>query len=204
MKRLLDRSVGVLVVALIVVPLAGAALAAGSDSTTSLLEAAAQEDGEEADAPEGVDEQRRPCRPHGPGPEAEADGSSGRRPGPPFGRAIHAEVILPDGDGFRTLVLDRGRAVEVSETSLTLERPDGERVTVTVTSETEVYGEPEAGNPVSVAATPDGDALRIWAGPRCPDGPRPTGQNPPRPHDSVSSPRGRGEISPESGNVFFD
>lgn len=174
--------------------LAGLALAVSSDDSTLVLNTAEDtplaqaEDGDggggaEANADEGeegeADRPHRRCR--------------GR--GGPLGGAIHGELIVPerpesseDGEGegadedaeptFETVVMDRGEVVSVDGNSVTIERPDGERVTVRITDDTKMGdGEISVGDRVHVMADTEGNA-RVVAGH---NRPQPEGEGEARP-----------------------
>lgn len=53
-------------------------------------------------------------------------------------RGIHGEILVKDGDGYSTVIFDRGRVTSASSGSITLERPDGQSVTVS-TDDATVY-----------------------------------------------------------------
>lgn len=110
-----------------------------------------------------------------------------RRPGGglrPMKGAIHGELLLMSRDGeTREVVFDRGRLVSVSESSITIERPDQQTVSAAVTPETKFNGTPreqlESGTPVLVVADPAGKALRVVSK-RPPEEARPRAQRRPR------------------------
>lgn len=118
----------------------------------------------------------------------------GRGHGPKFapgvGHAIHGEVIVPvrPAEGtpedaeptFETVEFDRGKVVTATDDELTLERPDGVKVTVTISDATRFKGaskgsELTIGSPVFVVAK-DGTARHIG---------QPRDQRPPRPQPAV-------------------
>ncbi|HVE94567.1 MAG TPA: hypothetical protein VNB24_06570 [Acidimicrobiales bacterium] len=93
--------------------------------------------------------------------------------GPGMGHAIHGEVLVPvrseDGSEtprtYETVVFDRGRVVSATDQQLTLERPDGQRVTVALNDNTSFRGvekgsELREGTPVFVVAK-DGVARHV-------------------------------------------
>jgi uncharacterized protein DUF5666 len=99
--------------------------------------------------------------------EAPAAAKAGRqRPGMAgMKRAIHGELLVGGPQrGYRTVVFDRGRITAISADAITLERPDGESVTVKLTEETKFNGTPrdqlKAGDMVLVAQQ-DGSAIRV-------------------------------------------
>jgi hypothetical protein len=56
-------------------------------------------------------------------------------------RAVHGDIVVKDKDGnYVTVTFDRGSVAAASATSVTLTRPDGPAVTVTVTADTKVHG----------------------------------------------------------------
>ena len=63
-----------------------------------------------------------------------------RHPGMRGGRLVHGELTVVRGDGFATVILDQGRvtAVDADARRLTIERRDGESVSVTATDRTRI------------------------------------------------------------------
>lgn len=56
-----------------------------------------------------------------------------------MGGALHGSFVVPDGSGgYRTLVMQRGAATKVSDTSITVHSEDGFEQTYTVTADTGV------------------------------------------------------------------
>jgi hypothetical protein len=56
-------------------------------------------------------------------------------------RVIHADLIVKDKDGqFVTVTVDRGTVAAVNAGSITLDRPDGKQVTLTINGDTAVHG----------------------------------------------------------------
>jgi hypothetical protein len=104
-----------------------------------------------------------------PGPKA------GGRPGAMGGHAVHGDLIVRTKDGaFEKVAFDRGTLTAVSATSLTLHRPDGVDVTVTLNGDTRYRGVENAGalqkdQPVAVVSK-DGTARVVMQ--RDPDAPR--------------------------------
>jgi hypothetical protein len=98
--------------------------------------------------------------------DSPAAAKAGRRPGPAgLKRAIHGELLVPNGEGgYRTVVFDRGRITAIDGDSITLERGDGTTVTVALNGATEFNGTPreqlKAGDPVMVVQS-DGSAIRV-------------------------------------------
>lgn len=100
-------------------------------------------------------------------------------PGGPLRAAIHGELLVPeppaegeepDEDApksWRTVIFDAGTVVEARDDELTLERPDGEEVTVDIIDETKMRedAELEEGDRVAVIADEDGDALGVMTPP---------------------------------------
>jgi len=168
---------------------AGLALAASSGSGTLLFTNTAQEGpGGEGSPPDGAPgEGRRPCR-GGPGGIA--------------AHAIHGELIVPqrpepgedppepgtEPTEFETIVLDAGVVTAVSDDSLTLERPDGKKVTVTITDDTRQREDAdiEVGDKVRVIADTDGNARAIMSRPDRPSGP-PDGEVQARPETGAEA-----------------
>jgi hypothetical protein len=69
------------------------------------------------------------------------------RPARMLAGAIHGELLVRERESqgsTRTVVFDRGRLTSVSESLLTLERPDGVLVTARVTPETRFAGTPRS------------------------------------------------------------
>jgi hypothetical protein len=94
----------------------------------------------------------------------------------PFRTAIHADIALLMRDkSTKDETMDRGKVTEISDSSLTIERPDGESLTFSLGDGTVVRGKGEnesirsikAGDLVTVFAV-DGDAflLRVLAHPK--------------------------------------
>ncbi len=76
---------------------------------------------------------------------------------------VHADVSLVRADGSTdAFAVDRGRVTAASDTSLTLQRPDGKTVTVGRTSTTIVRGTIATGKPVLVFSR-NGVAFRVRA-----------------------------------------
>jgi hypothetical protein len=94
--------------------------------------------------------------------------------------AIHGELLVRERESqgsTRTVVFDRGRLTSVSESLLTLERPDGVLVTARVTPETRFAGTPrtelQPGTAVLVVQS-SGTAERVLSkGTRSEERPRP-------------------------------
>jgi hypothetical protein len=55
-------------------------------------------------------------------------------------RTVHADLKVKAGDGFANLTYDRGEVTAVSDAAITLRRPDGVSVTVTLTATTRYVG----------------------------------------------------------------
>lgn len=55
-------------------------------------------------------------------------------------KGIHGEILVKDGDGFSTVIFDRGKVTAASGGSVTLERPDGKSVTVSTDDGTKYRG----------------------------------------------------------------
>lgn len=121
-------------------------------------------------------------------------GENHKRFGPGMGRAIHGELLVPvrseDGSDtprtFETVMFDRGRVISATDDKLTLERPDAQRVTVTLTEETSFRGvskgsELREGSPVFVVAK-DGVARHVGQ-------PKPHPQGEKRPRSAEESPK---------------
>ena len=120
-----------------------------------------------------------------------APGDGPRRPGPgggPLARAVHGNLIVRAQDGtFENVAFDRGTLTAVSDSSLTLQRPDGVDVTVKLDGDTRYRGVENAaalrkGEPAAVVSKdgtarvvmqrdPDAPARRPGEGRRRPGGP---------------------------------
>lgn len=74
----------------------------------------------------------------------EARGDKGRKGHRPpmgaWGKGIHGEILVKDGDGFSTIIFDRGKVTSAVNNVVTLERADGESVSVTVDGDTKYHG----------------------------------------------------------------
>ena len=143
MTSTLKRNVAAAAVAVAVLGGGAAAVAAEGPSRPTLaaegeVRARGAQAAPAAEAPEGAE--GRPGRPGHPG-----------RPGQRLARrAVHGDLIVRGKEGeFENVTFDRGRLTSVEGGSLTLERPDGVSVTVTLNDATRYRG---------VEAT---DALRV-------------------------------------------
>lgn len=92
-------------------------------------------------------------------------------------RTVHADLVVKAGEGFRNLTFDRGEVTAVSDTSITLHRPDGVDVTVALTANTRYRGVDgpgaiETGKPAVVLA---GDGSALVVGQRDGNYPEPSG-----------------------------
>lgn len=60
-------------------------------------------------------------------------------------RAVHGDLVVKDKDGaYVTVTFDRGTVSSASATSITVDRPDGQQVTLTVDADTKVHGKASA------------------------------------------------------------
>ncbi len=80
-------------------------------------------------------------------------------------RADHGDLEVRIGGQWQTVTFDRGRATSVSATSITVQRPDGQSVTLAITPATKFAGvsswqQVRLQAPVAVASR-DGSALRV-------------------------------------------
>jgi len=79
---------------------------------------------------------------------------------------VHAELVVKLPGGYKTVDVDRGTLTSVSNTSITLTRPDGPMVSATITPQTRFFGLPEAklstGDRVIVVQT-GGNAVLVGA-----------------------------------------
>jgi hypothetical protein len=102
---------------------------------------------------------KRFARRHGPG----------HGPGIPgaLGRAVHGEVIVPDGEGgWQEVTFDRGQVDAATDGSrIVLDRPDGPEVSVALTAETKYHGIEGAGDIVegrpALVVSKDGNAVHV-------------------------------------------
>lgn len=108
---------------------------------------------------QGQDGQQAKRGGRGPGVAGRASGAR---------EAIHGEMIVRDagGSGWREVVMDRGKVVSKTASGLTLERPDGQRVTVAVDGSTRYRGVEslsavQEGRPAMVVANQSGTALVV-------------------------------------------
>jgi hypothetical protein len=80
-----------------------------------------------------------------------------------LGRVVHGDLVVRGKQGaFEKVTIDKGTVVSVSDSSLTVKRPDGVSVTVKLTPDTKRSGEVKAGDRVMVLSR-DGTALRVRA-----------------------------------------
>jgi hypothetical protein len=84
-----------------------------------------------------------------------------------LGRVIHGNLIVRGAGGnFTNVVYDRGKEKSLSGDKLTITRPDGVDVTVTLTSTTKYRGvlnssQLQTGRATLVLSNPDGSALTV-------------------------------------------
>jgi hypothetical protein len=158
----IKKHTAVLVVAGLV--LGGGAVAYAADSparpTVSLDQAAA------AASPDGLSSLGSQA-----GAGAQAGVRAGRR-GPAarsgmalLRRTVHGDLVVRTKDGFQHVTYDRGKLASASGTTLTLTRPDGVTVTVTVNDQTKYrgvtgFGQLQTGWPTLVLSK-DGVALVV-------------------------------------------
>ncbi len=77
--------------------------------------------------------------------ETEPGGARKERRFGPLRRAVHGDLVVKGKDGaFVPVTFDRGKVTAASATSVSIERPDGVKVTVTVTPETTFRGVKDA------------------------------------------------------------
>jgi hypothetical protein len=88
---------------------------------------------------------------------------------PPFPRLpgawSHAEINVKIKRHYHTLILDRGRIVQVSATQMTLRERDGSVVTIPLTPQTLVVVDGLAAVPGDLQKKMDAQAMRIDGGP---------------------------------------
>lgn len=203
--RLTGKVVANLIVGLVALALvAGLALAfSGGSSTVSFTNTAQEGSGGEGAPPDGAP-------PEGEGQEGRRGPCRGPGAGGVAAHAIHGELIVPErpepGEEppepgtepteFETIVLDAGEVTAVSDDSLTLERPDGEKVTVKITDDTKQREDAaiEVGDKVRVIADSDGNARAIMSRPDRPAG-APEGEEQARP-EGAANPGAEGDGRP--------
>ena len=90
-----------------------------------------------------------------------------RRPGHGlFKKAIHGELVVPDGeDGWQEVVFDKGTVVSVNATNIVLRRDDDQTVELKLTDETNYKGvegwEEIQTDENAVVVSRDGDAVGV-------------------------------------------
>ena len=156
MRGVANVLIGLMVLAVV----AGVAVAVSGDDEGSFTNTALED---QTGASQDEGRPGRPCR----------------GPAGPLRHAIHGELIVPEppAEGeepsedapksWQTIVFDAGTVVEASDDQLTLERPDGKKVTVDITDETRMREDAQLdeGDPVRVIADDDGHALGIMTPP---------------------------------------
>lgn len=154
--------------------LSGGAFAAAQTDVKSPDEAAEKSSSEPRKNRPDKGEGPRPDKGEGPRPDKGDRGRHGNKFGHGVGHAIHGELIVPvrPAEGaadakptFETVEFDRGKVVRSTDEKLTLERPDGVQVTVTLNDETKFRGaskgsELAPGSPVFVVSK-DGVARQV-------------------------------------------
>ena len=71
-----------------------------------------------------------------------------------FERAVHGDLVVRAKGGFQTYTFDKGKVESASADSITLTRPDGQQVTLSITADTRHRGAwpPQAGKPAVVVS----------------------------------------------------
>ena len=70
-----------------------------------------------------------------------------------MGGALHGSFVVPDGSGgYRTVVMQRGAATEVSDTSITVRSDDGFEQTYAITADTAVGADRQGVNGIAKGA----------------------------------------------------
>ncbi|MGH9283408.1 MAG: hypothetical protein ACRD0S_10795, partial [Acidimicrobiales bacterium] len=83
------------------------------------------------------------------------------------GRAVHGEVIVPDGEGgWQEVTFDRGQVdAATDESRVVLDRPDGPEVSLALTADTKYHGIENAGAIVegrpALVVSKEGKALHV-------------------------------------------
>lgn len=133
-----------------------------------------------ADAPSrptvSLDQAAQAASADGLGAQTPADSQAGAQAGVRLGRrgragmallrrTVHGDLVVRTKDGFQHVAYDRGKLASASGTTLTLTRPDGVTVTVTVNDQTKYrgvsgFGQLQTGRPTLVLSK-DGVALVV-------------------------------------------
>ena len=100
------------------------------------------------------------------GPNGHGKGHGKGPGGEHLGNAIHGDLIVPgDNGGYQHETIDRGTEDGVSGDTLTLTRPDGQHVSVTLTNDTKYRGvDNRAGltpGQLTIVVSRDGKALSV-------------------------------------------
>jgi hypothetical protein len=146
--RFLKRNIAAVIVAAVVVGASGAAYAAKPARPTLTSKTAANAAGSAPSAQPGTPAGRR-----------------GMKPGGFLRRAVHGDLVVRGKAGFENVTFDRGTLTSVDGNRLTIARPDGPSVTVTLTDATRYRG--VAGKDALVTGKPtmvvskDGNALMV-------------------------------------------
>jgi hypothetical protein len=70
-----------------------------------------------------------------------------------MGGALHGSFVVPDGSGgYRTLMMQRGAATQVSDTSITVRSEDGFEQTYAITADTAVGADRQGVNGIAKGA----------------------------------------------------
>ena len=120
--------------------------------------------GEDDAARRACKEAAGPALRHGPGHHRRGPGPLGPLP---LGRAVHGAVTVPDGNGgWHEVTFDKGTVDEATDgSSIVLDRPDGQIVTIELTADTTYHGVADAAGLVdgraALVVSRDGKALHV-------------------------------------------
>jgi hypothetical protein len=164
---------GLAVLGLLAAGVVGAVLAnSGSEPASAPAAASSTTDDDTArDPSERMERFREWAEEHGPGMLRGRGHAFSPGMGHGFGLlggALHGEYVAPDpdGEGYRTVVVQRGEVTDVSDTSLTVVSEDDFTTTYRVTDDTLVMGSTggvggiEDGDRVTVTGVRTGDSVR--------------------------------------------
>jgi hypothetical protein len=160
---------GVAVLALLAAGTVGAALASNADDPADVPVAASSTAEDGADPRERMERFREWADEHGPGMlRGRGHGLLGPGAGHGLLGALHGEYVAPepDGDGYRTVVVQRGEVTDVSATSLTVVSEDDFSATYRIDEDTLVMGGSggvggiDEGDQVGVTGVRTGDTVR--------------------------------------------
>ena len=132
--------------------------------------AVAQTDSPESDEKEKSAEERRDARRDRIKDRRHRDGC-GRHFGPKARKMVYSETKIQTEDGFALLLADVGEVTAVSESSITIQRADGETVSATANDETKVcyqgekasLGDIQVGDKAALRRVRNGDETGLKA-----------------------------------------